>query len=555
MGIYLNPGCKGFQTIRNGVYVDKTGLIDYVNSTINTPLKLTCFSRPRRFGKSFAAKMLCAYYDKSCDSRSLFEGLEISKKDSFEKGLNKYDVIYLDITWFISRAQTKGDNLILDIQAAVIEELKEAFSDCVKDDETYLPEALSGIANKTNRQFVIIIDEWDALFRESKDDEALQKEYLQLLRGLFKSGPSTDETIAAAYMTGILPVKKYGTESALTDFREYTMTRPGKLAEYVGFTETEVKQLCDIYQMDFEDLKIWYDGYSFSRIAHVYSPNSVINALQEGEILNYWTQTESFESLKQYIEGNFDGLKDAIIAMLGNESVKMKISTFQNDITSFKCADDVLTLLVHLGYLAYDPAERTARIPNLEVSEIFEDAVNGDDWGIVGRALAESDKLLDATINQNEEAVEEALEKIHGSVSSVLQYNNEASLSCALTIAYYTAKRFYYIIRELPAGKGFADLAFIPHRNTDRPAMIVELKYDRDADTAIRQIHDNRYDGALKEHFGNLLLVGISYEKDAKGQSAKKHRCVIERAQAVRSGMCGTKSFRNQMIQGDKRCI
>jgi len=528
MGIYLNPGNKGFQTILNGTYVDKTGLINFVNRTINTPQKLTSFSRPRRFGKSFAAKMLCAYYDKSCDSRSLFEGLEISKRDSFEKYLNKYDVIYLDITWFVS---TTDDikNVVNDIQSSVISELKSEFSGYVPENEKSLPRVMTAIASKTDRRFIVIIDEWDALFREAKNDEAIQKEYVQLLRGLFKGGTATDETIAAAYMTGILPIKKYGTESALTDFKEYSMTTPKRLAEYVGFTENEVKHLCDEYQVSFDEMQSWYDGYSFSRMKHVYSPNSVMNALQEEEIQNYWMQTESFESLKEYIGMDFDGLKDAITAMLGGERVSVKISTFQNDITSFNNRNDVLTLLIHLGYLAYDSKDREAYIPNLEVAEAFEDAVSGKEWGTVGKALSDSERLLKATLEGNSDAVADALEQIHGSVSSVLNYNNEASLSCAITIAYYTAKRYYSIVRELPSGKGFADLAFLPRRGVDKPAMIIELKYDKDADTAIRQIHENRYDGELKEHFGNLLLVGINYDKDAKGTNAKKHSCVIEK--------------------------
>ncbi|MCD8019901.1 MAG: ATP-binding protein [Clostridiales bacterium] len=528
MGIYLNPGNRGFRTILNGTYVDKTGLIDYVNRTINTPQKLTSFSRPRRFGKSFAAKMLCAYYDKSCDSRSLFEGLDISNKDSFDKYLNKYDVIYLDITRFIS-ISTSVKTIVADIQKNVIEELRETYPLYIRESKKVLANALFDVSKKMDNQFIIIIDEWDALFREAKNEEAIQKEYVQLLRGLFKGGTATDETIAAAYMTGILPIKKYGTELALTDFKEYSMTTPKRLAEYVGFTENEVKRLCDEYQMSFDEMKSWYDGYSFSRIKHVYSPNSVMNALQEEEIQNYWTQTESFESLKEYIGMDFDGLKDAIVKMLGGERVSVRISTFQNDITSFKNKNDVLTLLIHLGYLAYDSTKRETYIPNFEVAEAFEDAVSGQEWGVVGAALSDSERLLDATLAKDAEAVAESLEQIHSSVSSVLNYNNEASLSCAITIAYYTAKRYYTIVRELPAGKGFADLAFLPRRGTDKLAMIIELKYDKDADTAIRQIHENRYDGDLKEYFGNLLLVGINYDKDAKGMNAKRHSCVIEK--------------------------
>ncbi|MCD8021868.1 MAG: ATP-binding protein [Lachnospiraceae bacterium] len=528
MGEYLNPGNEAFRIILNDVYVDKTGLIAYVNSTIDTPRKLTHFSRPRRFGKSFAAKMLCAYYDRSCDSHSLFNELKISKLKSFETYLNKYDVIYLDMVRFISNC-TDRKNVVKNLQERVIRELKIAFPEIESLEEEILPYVLSAIVARTNKKFIIIIDEWDALFREAKEDLALQEEYVQLLRGLFKGGPETDKTIAAAYMTGILPIKKYGTQSALTDFKEFTMTRPAKLAQYVGFTEQEVKKLCRKYHMDFESMSSWYDGYSFSNVQHVYSPNSVMNAVMNEEFGNYWTDSESYDSLKDYISMNYDGLKDAVISMLGGESVRVRIGTFQNDITSFKSKDDVLTLLIHLGYLGYNAAEKKVVIPNKEVAEAFADSVSGDKWEDVAELLRDSEDLLEATIGGNSDRVADALEKVHSLNSSVLRYNNEASLSAAIMIAYYTARRFYKIVPEFPQGKGFADLAFLPAKGVDKPAMIVELKYDKDADTAINQIHDNRYDGDLKKYFGNLLLVGINYDKDANGDKMKRHTCIIER--------------------------
>ena len=522
MGLYLNPGNEAFRQIRRSAYVDKTDLIDFINSTVETSVKLTSFSRPRRFGKSFAAKMLCAYYDNGCDSRELFRGLKISGKDSYELYLNKFNVIYLDITRFISTTSSL-DEIVKSIQMSVIEELREVYPSYIKEREEVLADALFAVSHRTGNKFIVIIDEWDALFREAKDNEKLQKEYVQLLRGLFKGGPSTDETVAAAYMTGILPIKKYGTESALTDFQEFTMTRPAKLAKYVGLTEAEVKKLCKKYHMDFESMQTWYDGYSFNRIQHVYSPNSVMLAIRNEEFQNYWTASETYESLKKYIEMDFDGLKGAIVSMLGGEAVKVKISTFQNDMTSFNSKDDVLTLLIHLGYLAYDSKTHKATIPNLEVADAFGDAVSGEGWSYVATAIQESDDLLEATIRGNSDRVAAALEKTHESVASVLEYNNEASLSAAVILAYYTARRYYEIIHELPAGKGFADLAFLPRRNTDSPALLVELKYDKDADTAIKQIKEKRYDGRLKEYFGNLLIVGISYAKDTK-----KHTCLIE---------------------------
>ncbi len=524
MGLYLNCGNESFRIIRNGNYVDKSGLISFVNSSLFTTDKLLCVSRPRRFGKSFAAKMLCAYYDKSCDSKALFDDLQIAQSASYEKYRNQFDVIYMDITWFISLCGGELSKAVKVMQSSVIGELREAFPDCVAPQEEVLTRALFQISQKTGTRFFTIIDEWDALFREAKDDVDLHKEYVQFLRSLFKAGPATDSTIAGAYMTGILPIKKYGTESALTDFREYTMVRPLKLAEFVGLTEAEVRALCEDSQMDFEAMEQWYDGYSFSRIQHVYSPNSVISAIREEEFGNYWTSTETYESLKGYISMNFDGLKDAVIAMLGNQRIPVNTLSFQNDITSLKNRDNVLTLLIHLGYLAYDEARREVYIPNLEVADSFKIAVQDTGWEEVDAALSDSERLLNAVIRRDGGAVAAALDQVHDSACSVLQYNNENSLSCALTIAFFTARRDYTILRELPAGKGFADLAFIPKKHSEKPAMIVELKFDHSADSAIRQIKERRYAGALTDYLDHLLLVGINYDKQTK-----QHQCVIER--------------------------
>lgn len=389
MGMYLNIGNAGFQSIRKGLYVDKTGLISFINSTLGTKDKLTCVSRPRRFGKSFATQMLCAYYDKSCDSRELFSDLEIAADPDYETFLNKYDVIYLDITWFIS-TERNVKNTVSYLQEQVIEELYSIYPSVEK--ESSLPVMLARISEMTGHRFIIIIDEWDALFGEAKDDTDLQKEYLQLLRGLFKSS-LTDKMIEAAYMTGILPIKKYGTQSALTDFREYTMLQPKKLAKYVGFTEDEVKNLCLQYDINFEDTKRWYDGYSFSKMKSVYSPNSVVQAISNEEFGDYWTETETHESLKFYIGLNEDGLKDAIISILSGNRCRINTRTFQNDMSNIKSKDDVLTLLVHLGYLAYDSIRKEVHIPNQEVADEFKNAVEYSGWEAICRYCFPSRKI------------------------------------------------------------------------------------------------------------------------------------------------------------------
>lgn len=371
MGNYLNVGNAGFETIRKGIYVDKTEMISFINHTLGTTDKLTCVSRPRRFGKSFAAKMLCAYYDKSCDSHALFDGLAISKDETYEKYLNKYDVIYLDITEFTSDAFIKNEmqDVVINLENKVIDELSAAYPNIERQES--LPNMLYNIADVRGCRFIFIIDEWDALFRENQEDTRLQESYIKLLRGLFKNSGKTDKMIEAAYMTGILPIKKYGTQSAMTDFREYTMLAPRKLESYVGFTEKEVEGLCEKYHMKFAEMQKWYDGYSFSKVKSIYSPNSVIEAIKNEEISNYWTQSETYESLKIYIEMDEDGLKEAVIQMLGGSKIKIDAATFQNDMTTIKCRDDVLTLLIHLGYLAYDTENKSAYIPNEEVREEF----------------------------------------------------------------------------------------------------------------------------------------------------------------------------------------
>lgn len=402
MGNYLNIGNAGFSAVREGIYVDKTGLISFMNRILGTRDKLSCVSRPRRFGKSYAAQMLCAYYDKSCDSRKLFEDLAISKDPSFETHLNQYNVIYLDITGFVSRAFVAGtmSRIVQELQKEVIHELCAACPEAEKKE--YLPDMLYDISQVTGEKFIFIIDEWDALFREAKADTFSQDCYIQLLRGLFKDSGRTDKMIAAAYMTGILPIKKYGTQSAMTDFREYTMLAPKRLAEYVGFMEPEVRALCEQYGMDFEEAKKWYDGYSFSRVKSIYNPNSVIEAVKSGEFGNYWTQTETFETLRIYIDMDEDGLKEAIIQMLGGARIKIDVGAFQNDMTTIKGRDDILTLFVHLGYLAYDMSSRSVYIPNEEIREEFVRAITHGRHTEIAKLIRGSDALLDATLNRDD---------------------------------------------------------------------------------------------------------------------------------------------------------
>ena len=521
MGIYLNPENDGFwEAIRSEIYVDKTGLIAVTNKYINTEQKYICVSRPRRFGKSMALKMLAAYYSCGCDSRELFAGRKIEKQGTFQEHLNQYDVIFLNMQQFLIEAK-KGE-VTEYLEQEVLEEVLEKYGDAVNRHDVGLAAALRKIYAKTKKKFIFLIDEWDCVMRERQTSEGLQRQYLDFLRNLLKD----QVYVALAYMTGILPVKKYGQHSALNMFREYSMTNQKIFEEFTGFTEDEVKELCGRYQMDYTEAGSWYDGYTFKKYKHVYNPKSVVEAMSSQEFSNYWTSTETYEALKLYMDMDFDGLRGDIVRMMGGGRVRVNTRSFQNDMRNLKTKDDVLTLLIHLGYLAYAPETEKTFIPNKEIAGEFENAMSVSGWPEVMRVLKESEKLLEDTLKGDEESVARGLDRAHTEVASILTYNDENSLSCAVGLAYYSARRDYRLIRELPAGKGFADIVFLPLPHTKKPALVVELKYDRTADTALEQMKERNYAQALEGYGGEVLLVGINYEKDHKN---KPHSCVIER--------------------------
>lgn len=531
MGTYINKGNEGFRRALNSVYVDKTGMISVINETLNTERSYTCLTRCRRFGKTMAANMLCAYYDKSCDSRSLFDGLYISQPDKmvggkmenkqFEKHLNKYPVISLDITSFTTK-YGNDKNIISYLQEDIITELLSVFPDVKRGERDDLMDVLIKIVNITGEKFIMIIDEWDAICREYGDKPEIMDAYVNLLRRMFKNSSSVD-VFAGVYMTGILPIKKYKTQSALNNFREYSMTDPKTLASFFGFTEKEVEALADESSVDINDLKKWYDGYSIGREKSIYNPYSVIEALYSGECKNYWQTTGAYDSVRTYIQSNFDGLKDDIIKMLAGGCVSVNTTRFQNDMHIINSKDDVLTVLIHLGYLSYDSANRRCYIPNLEVAEEMTNAVEDSCWTEVSKTLQNSENLLDATIAGNETAVAKAIDIAHDDNTSILSYNDENSLSCVLSIAYIWAKNEYVIHRELATGKGFADLVLIPRKNVDKPALVIELKYDKTVNTALDQIKQKNYPAKILDYTGNILLVGINYNKETK-----LHSCKIE---------------------------
>lgn len=520
MGAYINIGNTGFQRARNSEYVDKSELISVINQTLFTEFSFSCVSRCRRFGKSMAAKMLCAYYDQSCDSKALFADLKIARDKSFEKHLNKYPVIYLDLTNFVSE---KGSGIADKMDAALLADISRAYPDIPLEQKEKLASYLLRVSEAKKQQFIFIIDEWDAICRECEPGTKEMDLYVDWLRRMFKSADAV-RTFAAVYITGILPVKKYKTQSALNNFIEYSMVEPRKMAPYFGFTKDEVRMLAEKHHADFDELVKWYDGYQIGDEQSVFNPNSVIQALDTGRCRSFWASTGAYDTVAHYIQMNYEGLKDDVIKMLAGGRCKVNPTKFQNDMSVVRSKDDVFTVLIHLGYLSYDWRSSECYIPNHEVAGEMINAVEDNHWGTVVKAIHASEELLKATLAGDEAAVARGIDAAHDNNTSILSYNDENSLACVLSIAYYYANNDYIIHRELATGKGFADMVLIPRKHVDSPAIVIELKYDKTADTAIQQIKRKEYPAKVAQYSNRLLLVGINYNRDTK-----QHECHIEK--------------------------
>ncbi len=554
MGTYLNPGRTAYEeAINSEIFVDKSELIMYLNSVLKTKQKYVSVSRPRRFGKTMAADMICAYYDREAESRELFDNKLLSKCEPVRVGtqtikwdgyLGKYDVIRIVMTDFIKN-DIDVPEALTKLKGRILDELNEAYPD-VKYDVNDFIYSMDKFYRKTGYQFVIVIDEWDSVFRERKEDKEGQKQYLDFLRDWMKD----KSFIALAYMTGILPIKKYGKHSALNMFDEYSMAMPMELASYTGFTESEVRDLCNKYEMNYEDISSWYDGYIISNTIPVekrklyrqgeyeehkfpiYSPLSVVKAMRSGIIMNYWNKTETYEALADYINMNLDGLKDAVAYLMDGGRLKVDTSTYQNDMTTFTGRDDVLSLLIHLGYLGYDNETSEVFIPNREILDEFRASTKDDGWVDTFASFRTSLELLEATWAEDTDKVAKLLEKAHNRADNK-SYNDETALSYAILYAYYAAEKYYTMLPELDTGKGYADRVYIPRpKYADKPVLIIELKYEKDVEGAIAQIKRQEYPDRLEAYKGNILLVGINYKKSAKNTDVdfKHHTCDIDRA-------------------------
>ena len=526
MGIYVNPGNENLKkSLNSEIFVDKSLFIGKISKLLNTEQRFICVSRPRRFGKTMIGNLMKAYFSRGCDSKEIFSNLKIANDPCFGENLNKFNVLSVDLGGLFSSSQDKKD-ILINLKDWLLKDFRKEFPDIEFSESDPISKMILDAYDNTKTQFIIIIDEYDVLVREQIPEDIF-KGYLELLNSLFKNN-ELSPAIALAYLTGILPIVRDKVQSKLNVFKESTMLSPFGMEEFFGFTKEETEALCNEYGMDFAECENWYDGYRIGETEKIsiYNPNSVVEAMMRRKFRNYWNSTGSYEVVSDYIKLDYDGVKTAVLDMISGREVPVNAADFENSLGKIKSKDDILTYLIHLGYLNYDDETELCRIPNKEIRQEWEKAIKAaDNFSKIAEMIADSDRLLYYTQKCDAEKVAVALDEAHLAISNPKNYNNEASLQAAIRLAYFTASSKYTIIQELTTGYGFADMGFIPLDKKD-PAMIIELKYDKDAETAITQIKNKNYPKVFENYLDNLLLIGVNYDKNTK-----VHECVIEKYQ------------------------
>ena len=519
MSIYLNsrkPLLNLIELCNDKYYVDKSGIIDILNEKISTKGKYICITRPRRFGKSSVADMLGAYYCNKHDSRDIFDKLNISRSRSYLDNLNKYNVISISFNKIPENGNSYDDYIAM-IKESLISDIKEAYSDlCDKKFFT-----ISDMLMATNEKFIFILDEWDYIFTNKLFNDH-QNEFLEFLRNLLKDQPY----VALAYMTGVLPIKKHSSTSALNMFEEFTFLRDRIFDEYFGFTEAEVKELCQKNtKIDFKELQDWYNGYLTPNGIKIYNPRSVSIALNRGYCESYWTSTGAMDEVQEYLEYNTLEVREDVIEMVSGGEIDIIINEeFRAGQKAPRTREEIYSAMIVLGFLSY--YDGYLKIPNKELMIEFEKALKDEAFGYIAQIAKQSKNMLKATINQDSDTVINILHDIHNSEIPILQYNDENSLSCVVTLAYLAARDTYRVEREEKSGKGYVDFSFHPRRKNDT-AFILELKKDDTPENAIRQIRKKEYvQKFISENENNILAVAICY--DSKN---KDHKCIFEKIQ------------------------
>ena len=517
MGLYLNSDSilkKYTRLYKNEYFVDKSLIINQINKLIGSFDVYLCVTRPRRFGKTSLINMLGAYYSKAANSSQIFDNLKISQANGYREHLNKYNVISISFNEIPDNLKTY-DQYINNITNQVKKEVISKFN--LTDIEE--SDSLKRVLQKSKQQFIFLLDEWDYIFNNNLFEES-QDKFLEFLRNLLKD----ESYVELCYMTGVLPIKKYSSGSALNMFDEFTFLKDRKFGEYFGFTEDEVLDLCEQNKyMDFKKLEEWYNGYTTARGIKIYNPRSVVKALKNDYCESYWTNTGAMDEVSQYLKYNVLEIRDDVIKMVSGQEIDITIDEeFRAGQGTPKTKEEIYSAMIVLGFLSYN--DGYLKIPNKELMIEFEKALRDKSFGYVSEIIENSRTMLKATVNKDTETVEKILHDIHNSEIPILQYNDENSLSCVITLAYLSARDTYRVEREEKTGKGYADFTFHPRRKNDT-AFIVELKKDEVPEVAINQIREKEYIQKFKaENEGKeVLAVAICYDS-----KKKEHYCKIE---------------------------
>lgn len=503
-----------YRELTNSEYfVDKSAMIAYVNKRIHTNSKYICITKPRRFGKTSVLNMLGAYYCRAYDAKGLFDRLEISGCETYDMHLNKHNVIHLNLNRLPDRGNTYEDFVGL-IRSSIRNDIIEAYPELRNKEFGSITDLLMA----TRDQFIFMIDEWDYIFSHELFIKR-HTDFLEFLRNLLKDQPY----VALVYMTGVLPIKKYSTGSALNMFQEYTMLRDSFFDQYFGFTEQEVVMLCAKQsKVPMDDIREWYNGYHTRSGERLYNPRSVVCALEDECCQSYWTRTGRMDEVLYYLKCNIGQVREDVVKLVNHTPVRIDIKKEYSAGQGIpRNRKDIYSAMIIYGLLSYYDGQIC--IPNKELMLEFEEALEDEEFGYVAQLVRNSDEVLEATLDKKGDIVASYLHDIHNSELPVLKYNDENSLSCVVTLAYLSARNKYRMEREEKNGKGYADFIFYP-RQVKLPGIILELKADETPEAAIAQIKCKEYCEKLRrENVCRILAVGISYDS-----RKKEHQCVIE---------------------------
>lgn len=532
MGTFLNSSApyEGYsEVLRDSYFVDKTLFLNELIPYFGKRNRYCCMIRPRRFGKTVMANMVGAFFGKTVKER-LFDNLAISKEKAYNAHLNQHDVIYVDFSRMPKDCVTYGQ-YIDRIQNGIMEDLMFVYTGINIRSSDSVWDALHKIYEETGNKFLFVLDEWDAVFHMSFITEKNRKEYLSFLKNMLKDQPYVE----FAYMTGVLPIAKYSSGSELNMFVEYDMVMSEKFSEYFGFSDTEVDRLYAVYQGEVqipkfsrEELRIWYDGYYTATGNRLYNPRSVVLALTDNQLRNYWTSSGPYDELFYYIKNNIEAVRDDLVLMVSGERIAAKISQYAAVSMELSSREQIYSAMVVYGLLTYTDGE--VLIPNKELMDKYNELLlSKDSLGYVYHLAKKSDQMLQATLTGDTQAMEKILQFAHNTETPILSYNSETELSAIVNLCYLSARDKYRVEREDKAGKGFVDFIFYPEKKSV-DCIILELKVDSTPQEAIAQIKEKgyalRFKGRMGQkpvYTGRILAVGISCDK-----GTKEHHCCVE---------------------------